>query len=122
MTRRTDVFFWDPSASTHPNQWPTRVYSKTNGDDAVRRTSAMPTLQVIMALVRGNLDLHPDMPRLVLPASYAPVAWPASPSASMTSRRLALRRPSCETPAGRWLPPSESTPIGRKARAGCASR
>jgi hypothetical protein len=79
MTRRTDVFFWDPSASTDPNQWPTCAYCKTGGNDAVWRTFAVPALQVIVALVRGDLDLHPDMPRLALPGGYAPVAWPVSP-------------------------------------------
>jgi hypothetical protein len=74
-TGRGEVLFWDTSRSDDPDDWPTRVWAKPDSygreTTNVWRAFGMPTLKVIVSMVRGELALHPDVPRLALPGSSA---------------------------------------------------
>ena len=75
-TRRTDMFFWDTSASTDPDQWPTLVYAKAQRHGLRTRNSwrrlDTPMAEVLLALVAGDLRLDPAVPCDPLPGVQSP--------------------------------------------------
>lgn len=62
-TARTDVFLWDTASSTDPNRWLTRILCRDRHGHHVWRTAELPTVEIIAAMVRGELPLHPNEER-----------------------------------------------------------